>query len=65
VVCAEMTSGIKGSRSFLHHLLWQICQSSIMFIVIGTQSREINDGIWKERRAEMNPGIQIEEKCTR
>jgi hypothetical protein len=21
VVCAEMTSGIKGSRSFLHHLL--------------------------------------------
>jgi len=33
-----------------------------MFIVIGTHSREISDRIRKERRAELNPGTQIEDK---
>jgi len=33
-----------------------------MFIVISTHSREISDRIGKERRAELNPGTQIEDK---
>ena len=33
-----------------------------MFIVTGTESRAISDRIGKERRAELNPGTQIEDK---
>jgi hypothetical protein len=33
-----------------------------MFLVTGTQSREISDRIGKEKRAELNPGTQIEDK---
>jgi hypothetical protein len=33
-----------------------------MFIVTGTQSREISDRIGKERRADLNPVTQIEDK---
>jgi hypothetical protein len=33
-----------------------------MFIVIGIHSREISDRIGQERRAELNPGTQIQDK---